>query len=148
MPMAARVVMFLLFALALWGFRSAYAGYVVMAVSWMFVQSGFSASAPHCEMAITFDGAMLSMTKFGHIVLFALFFLITIRQFKTIDRRAYVISIAVTIAMGLIIELEEGITGAGNCRMRDLVPDAAGALICAGFVAALSRVRRRFLVLD
>jgi len=148
MPTAARVMMFLFFALALWGFRWAYAGYVVMALSWMFVQSRFTMSMPHCEWAVSLDGAALSMTKFGHILLFGLFFLITIRQFKTIDRRAYAVSIAVTIAMGLIIELEDRLTRAGSCRMRDLVPDAAGALICAALVAALSKLRRRFLVLD
>lgn len=145
---AARVGLFLLFALSLWGFRWAYVGYVVAALSWIPVQSGFHLQVPRCEMPITMAGAALSMTKFGHILLFGLFFVITVRQFRTIDRRALLISVIATIVMGLIIELEEGATGAGNCRMRDLVPDAAGALIGAAIVAALEGARRRLSVFD
>ena len=148
MHTAARVGLFILFALALWGFRWAFVAYVVAALSWMFVDSGFTLHAPQCEWPITLQGAALSMTKFGHILLFGLFFVITIRQFKTVDRRSILISILATVLMGFIVELEEGMTGAGNCRMRDLVPDAAGALIAAAVIAAMDRVRRRLSVFD
>ena len=138
----------MLFALALWGFRWAFIAYVAAALSWMFIESGFTLHAPHCEWPITLQGAALSMTKFGHILLFGLFFVITIRQFKTVDKRSVFISILATVLMGLIVELEEGMTGAGNCRMRDLAPDAAGALIAAAVVLVLVAARRRLSVFD
>jgi hypothetical protein len=148
MHTAARVGIFLLFALALWGYRWAFVAYIAAALSWMLVETGFTLHAPHCELAVTPEGVMLSMTKFGHVLLFGLFFVITIRQFTKFDRRAVILSILATIIMGLIVELEEGTTGAGNCRMRDLFPDAAGALLAAGAVAALVIVRRRMSVFD
>lgn len=33
--------------------------------------------------------------------------------------------------MGIYVELAEGITGIGTCRLRDLIPDMAGALVGA-----------------
>lgn len=148
MQIASRVLLFLLFALALWGFRSAYIGYVVAALSWMIVQNGFELHQPKCEWPITLAGAQLSMTKFGHILLFGLFFVITIRQFRKFDRRTVLLSILATSMMGFLVEVIEGATGAGNCRMRDLVPDVAGALIAAGFVGLLVAGQRRLTSFD
>jgi hypothetical protein len=37
----------------------------------------------------------------------------------------------VTVALGLLAELEQGLFRSGNCRMRDLVPDTAGAIFGA-----------------
>jgi hypothetical protein len=48
-----------------------------------------------------------------------------------------------TLAMGALVELAEGITGRGHCRLRDLIPDSAGALAGAAFVLLADRVRRR-----
>lgn len=31
--------------------------------------------------------------------------------------------------MGMLVELSQGVTAHGNCRMRDLIPDSAGALL-------------------
>jgi hypothetical protein len=148
MQIASRVLLFLLFALALWGFRAAYIGYVIAALSWMIVQNGVELHQPKCEWPITLDGAALSMTKFGHILLFGLFFVITVRQFRRFDRPAVLLSILATLVMGLLVELIEGATGAGNCRMRDLVPDVAGALIAAAFVGLLVAGRRGLTSFD
>ena len=35
------------------------------------------------------------------------------------------------LAMGIYVELAEGLTGQGHCRLRDLVPDLAGAVVGA-----------------
>ena len=45
--------------------------------------------------------------------------------------------------MGLFVELAEGISGEGHCRMRDLVPDAAGALLGAVYVLLWNAARKR-----
>ena len=148
MQIALRILLFGFFALALWGYRWAYTSYVIVALSWMIVQSGFEMHSPHCEMFISLDGAALSMTKFGHILLFGLFFVITVRQFNKFDRRSVLFSILATLVMGLLVEIIEGATGAGNCRMRDLVPDVAGALIAAGIVGVLVAGRRRLTTFD
>jgi hypothetical protein len=55
-------------------------------------------------------------------------------------RRPYPLLIAAiaTIAIGILIELEEGATGTGMCRATDLLPDGIGALIGAA-IATLWR---------
>lgn len=39
--------------------------------------------------------------------------------------------------MGALVEISQGVTGKGHCRLRDLIPDAVGALlgsviVCSG----------------
>jgi hypothetical protein len=41
---------------------------------------------------------------------------------------------AVTIVFGAMIEIEEGATLTGNCRMRDLLPDAIGGFLGIGVI--------------
>jgi len=41
------------------------------------------------------------------------------------------------------VEVAEGMTGRGHCRLRDLVPDAAGALGASLLLALWSRLRRK-----
>ena len=52
-------------------------------------------------------------------------------------------SFAATVALGLLVEIEEGATRTGNCRLTDVLPDAAGALIGMVLIAALAMVRGR-----
>ena len=42
---------------------------------------------------------------------------------------AMLIAAAVTIAVGILIELEETATRTGYCNLRDLVPDVIGAVL-------------------
>jgi hypothetical protein len=44
--------------------------------------------------------------------------------------------------MGLVVELEEGATRTGNCRLTDLLPDLAGALVALLLVAGTLLVVR------
>jgi hypothetical protein len=46
------------------------------------------------------------------------------------------------IIMGLLVELAEGFSGKGHCRMRDLVPDSAGILLGAAIVLLWKRLRK------
>lgn len=47
------------------------------------------------------------------------------------------------IIMGLLVELAEGVSGKGHCRLRDLIPDSAGIVIGAVIVLLWTRLRRR-----
>src|SRR6266478_2210671 len=50
-----------------------------------------------------------------------------------------------TLLVGALVEIAEGMTmtGRGHCRVRDLVPDAAGALGAALLLAVWSRLSRK-----
>lgn len=120
-----------------------YAAYVLFAVTRIPARTGFRLIAPNCDMRLTMENAGLSMTKVSHIVLFALFFLLTVIQFDRIDRRAFSWSFLATIVVGLLVEFEEGATRTGNCRLTDVLPDAVGALIVIAVLGGLSIMRRR-----
>jgi len=111
-------------------------------------RTGFRLRGPACDTRLTLENARLSLTKVPHVVLFAAFFLLTVVQFNRIDRRACAWSLAATAALGLLVELEEGSTRTGNCRLTDVLPDVVGALVAMALVgiAIVSRdhrVRRR-----
>jgi hypothetical protein len=42
--------------------------------------------------------------------------------------------------MGMLVEIAQGVTGEGNCRARDLIPDTLGILIGAIIVFLLRRI--------
>ncbi len=84
------------------------------------------------------------MTKVPHIVLFGFFFLLTALQFDHVDRRMLGWSFVATVVLGLLVEVEEGATRTGNCRLTDVLPDAVGALIAMALVISIAAVVRRF----
>ncbi|MBV9068692.1 MAG: hypothetical protein JO093_21110 [Acidobacteria bacterium] len=114
--------------LALRGARWAYAVFIILAFVWIPARTGFHFHRPECNLQLTIDLALFSATKYKHIFLFGMFFLMTRVQLGR-TRRAMLIAAAATIAVGMLIELEETLTRTGNCNLRDLVPDAIGALI-------------------
>lgn len=122
--------------------RIAYVLLVLQAPMYFLAKSGYQMSPPVCQW--TFDAALAahSLTNYPHIVLFALFFLLTYTQLPRV-RNAAGWSVAATLAMGLLVELAQGVTGEGNCRMRDLIPDAAGALIGFALVQILGNTARK-----
>ncbi len=77
------------------------------------------------------------MTKVPHIALFAFFFALTAVQFDRLDLRSLRWSLIATTALGLLVEFEEGATRTGNCRLTDVLPDIAGALIAGAALAAV-----------
>jgi hypothetical protein len=89
----------------------------------------FRLGSPRCDTAMTIHNAALSMTKVSHMVLFGVFFLLTLVQFDEIRARAYTWSLLATAVLGLLIELEEGASRTGNCRLTDVLPDIAGAAV-------------------
>lgn len=129
----------LLAVFALRGAAWAYAVFVVLAFVWIPARAGFHFHRPPCEMPLTFELALVSLLNYKHIFLFAMFFLMTRVQLGG-RPHAVLIAAAATLAIGALIEIEQGATGNGHCRVRDLVPDTAGALIGAA-IAGMWRKR-------
>lgn len=101
----------------------------------------FRLEVPRCDTQLTLLNARLSMTKVSHMVLFAVFFILTLLQFDRLDPRAFKWSFLATSALGLLVELEEGATRTGNCRLTDLLPDVVGAAIAGGMLLTLLALR-------
>src|SRR5438132_7371269 len=120
--------------LSLRGVRWAYVAYVILGLLWIPARAGFHVGPPPCEFALTLGLALYSLTNYRHIILFAIFFLMTFAQLRKLPK-AFLWSTLACIAMGILIELEEGVTGAGHCRFRDLVPDIAGAFVGLSMIA-------------
>lgn len=123
------VVWIVLAVFALRGARWAYAVFVILAFVWIPGRSGFHLHWPDCEMRFSLDLALFSLTNYKHVFLFGMFFLMTRVQ---LGRTPYalLIAAAATILIGVLIEIEEGATDR-NCRVRDLIPDGAAALVGA-----------------
>jgi hypothetical protein len=129
--------------LSLRGKRWAYITYVVLGLLYFPASVGFRLDPHPCELIPSLPLAIFSLTNYGHIVLFVWFFLMTSAQFRMSRWSGYYWSATACIVMGLLVELAEGVSGKGHCRMRDLIPDTAGVLIGAGVVLVWNTLRRR-----
>ena len=129
--------------LSLRGMRWAYITFVLLGLLYFPVSVGFRMNPRPCEVAVNLPLAIHSLTNYRHIVLFVLFFFMTSAQFRMSRWQGYVWSAVACLTMGLLVELAEGISGNHHCRMRDLIPDAAGVLIGAGIVFLWNTVRGR-----
>lgn len=130
---------------SLWISRIAYALLVLQAPLYFLVEGGFRVGFPVCQWTFGLALAGHSLRNYPHIVLFTVFFLLTYAQLPGVRRRV-LWSIAATLAMGLLVELAQGVSGHGNCRMRDLIPDSMGALLGFAIVSAgakLSQSKQR-----
>lgn len=116
---------------------------MLVAVARIPARTGFRLDGLRCDVRLTLENAQLSLTKVPHIVLFGAFFLITVVQFDRIDRRAFAWSLLAALALGLLVELEEGATRTRNCRLTDVLPDLCGALIAMVLVMAAIATRDR-----
>ena len=116
---------------------------MLVAIERIPARTGFRFDGRHCDVRLSLDNVQLSLTKVPHIVLFGIFFLITVVQFDRLDRRAFAWSLLATFALGMLVELEEGATRTGNCRLTDVLPDVVGALIAMTIVAVTIAVRDR-----
>jgi hypothetical protein len=134
------VVRFVLGVLALRGIRWSYAAFIVLGLLYFPAKVGFRLAPQPCELAFDIPLAIHSLTNYAHIVLFALFFVMTSAQFRTLDRSTFAWAAAATIAMGVLVEAAEGATGQGHCRSRDLIPDAVGILVGFIIVLLLNRI--------
>lgn len=122
----------------LWRRRAAFAGFVALGLCSFPLRAGWPGtplSPRACEGMVGRELALYSFHNTPHIVLFALCFLLARRQLSRPEPgrggwwRAGAGAFLVTLAIGALVELAEGASGAGHCRLRDLLPDAAGALL-------------------
>src|SRR5947208_3422761 len=147
-PLAVRVgagVLALLALIRLLGKLWSYPAFVVLGLLYFPAQTHFHVHAPKCEQLLpTLHVLVLSLHNYAYIALFAGFYWMSWVQFRRSDARA-VWALLATLLVGVLVEIAEGMTmtGRGHCRVRDLVPDAAGALGAALLLAVWSRLRRK-----
>jgi hypothetical protein len=115
--------------LALFGIRWAYFAYIVVGLSYFPLRAGFQFNPQPCELALSVPLAVYSLQNYQHVWRFALFFLMSRAQLRMRTWPAFGLAGLATLVMGALVEIAQGVTGTGNCRLRDLVPDAAGALL-------------------
>jgi hypothetical protein len=129
--------------LSLRGMRWAYVAFVLLGLLYFPASVGFRLNPQPCELIPNIPLAVYSLTNYPHIVLFVLFFLMTSAQFRMSQWRGYAWATVACIAMGILVEVAEGISGTHHCRLRDLIPDAAGVVLGAGIVFLWNRKRAR-----
>src|SRR3954468_4609526 len=125
--------------LAYQGKRWAFIALIALAIASFPVRSNFSFLYRPCEVGFDWSLAVYSLLNFNNVILFFAFFLMAAAQLPMQRPRHFVVAIAMTVAMGVIVEVSETMWGRGNCRVRDLIPDGLGALIGAGVVIVQSR---------
>lgn len=123
--------------------RFAYLAFVVLGLLWMPARAGFRFAPGACETAISFGLALHSLTNYRHLVLFAVFAVMTLAQFGADDRWRFVKLALIALGMTIAVEGEQALLGVGHCRVRDLVPNAAGSLIGACLFEGLRALRAR-----
>lgn len=134
MSVLAAIVRVALVVLALRGARWAYFTFIAAGLAYFPMHVGFHFQPRACQLVFEPRLAVHSLTNFPHIILFGIFFVISAIHFRVsrkTDERMFVLAAIATLAVGALVEIAEGVTGAGNCRLRDLIPDSAGAVLGA-----------------
>ena len=132
--------------------RISFGAFVALALASFALRAGWPErplTPTACEGLVGSQLALHSFRNTPHILLFALCFGIARAQFGPagVGGRALLrtgaAAVALTVVVGALVELAEGASGAGHCRLRDLLPDAAGALLgwAALWVAATGWAR-------
>ena len=137
--------------LALRGVRWAYVSFILLGLAYFPLKVGFRLDPHPCQLRFGVDLALHSLTNFPHIVLFAVFFLISYVHFAVRrSPRPMLTAAVISLVMGALVEIAQGVTDTGNCDSSDLIPDSAGILVGATLivitrplVAKLSRRRER-----
>ncbi len=119
-PLAVRVgagVLALLALIALRGRRWAYLAFVVLGLLYFPAQTHFRVHVPKCEHLLpTMHVLVLSLHNYAYIALFAGFYWMSWVQFRRSDARA-VWALLATLLVGALVEIAEGMTGRGHCRL-------------------------------
>lgn len=135
--------LFVLGILSLRGVRWAYLAFVLLSLLYFPAKVGFRFNPQPCELTFDLPLALHSLTNYAHIVLFALFFVMTSAQLRMSRGADFAWVALATIVMGALIEVGQGVSGKGHCRLRDLIPDAAGVLLGAVLVLLWKRIPAR-----
>ena len=128
------------------GVRWAYITFVLLGLLYFPASVGFRLDPQPCELAINIPLAIHSLTNYAHIVLFALFFVMTSAQLRMSNWSAFAWAAMAATVMGVLIEIDQGVTGKGHCRLRDMIPNAVGILfgtviVCSGIEYAGRRAQ-------
>lgn len=130
--------------LALRGVRWAYFAFIAAGLAYFPMHVGFHFQPRACQLLFGPRLALHSLTNFPHIILFGIFFLLSAIHFRvsrTSNDRVFLFATIATLTVGALLEIAEGVTGAGNCRLRDLIPDSAGALLGAAVMMIWLMIR-------
>lgn len=128
------------------GSRWAYAGFLGLTLLYFPQKGGFDFQPPACSPAMGGELLITSATNYSHIILFALFFLISYGHFARSRLRGWAplpVAAAATVIMSALIEIAQGMSNTGNCELRDIIPDVVGLLLGAGIVLTLKAARSR-----
>src|SRR5437016_3533377 len=109
---ALTIVFLALGVLSLRPTRWAYVTFVVLGILYFPASVGFHFHPRPCDCSLTFPLVMFALTKYGHLIRFTFFFLMTAAQVR--GRRVstqFLIAAGAVLAMGIYVELAEGITG-------------------------------------
>src|SRR5687768_17730569 len=98
---------FVLAILAVRGARWAYVVFVIFGLLYFPASIGFRVEPRACDLAFDLPFAIQSLSNYGHIVLYCLFFLMTTRQFRSSGWRSWGWSFGLTTAMGIAVEIAE-----------------------------------------
>lgn len=127
--------------LAYQGKRWAFGAFIALTVAYFPIRSNFYFLYRPCEVTLDWPLAVYSLQNYSQIILYCAFFLLAAAQLPMSRSRHVGAAVAMTLAMGLIVEVSEAMWSRGNCRVRDLIPDGAGALI--GTMVVMIRRRSR-----
>jgi hypothetical protein len=144
MSVLAAIVRVALVVLALRGARWAYFTFIAAGLAYFPMHVGFQFQPRACQLVFGPRLAVHSLTNFPHIILFGIFFVISAIHFRVsrrTDDRMFVLTAIATLTVGALVEIAEGVTGAGNCRLRDLIPDLAGVLLGATALMVWQMIR-------
>lgn len=133
------IVVVPLAVLSLRGSRWAYGAFVLFAIAFLPARAGFEIQSLVCETPVSVASGLYSLQNWKHILLCTVVSLMTLAQFRERSPRAFFVAILATVSLGFVAELEQGLFREGHCRMRDLVPDAAGAMLGAAVGLVWSR---------
>lgn len=136
----------LLAAVAVRGARWAYAAFLGLTLLYFPQKGGFDFQSPACSPALGRELFVTSATNYSHIILFALFFLISYGHFAKSRVRGWpplAVGATATLIMSALIEVAQGMSSTGNCEARDLIPDVIGLLLGAGIVLTWKAARSR-----
>jgi hypothetical protein len=127
------------------GQRWAYVTFIALTFLYFPASVGFRLEPRACELLVGASLAAFSLTNYAHIALLGVFFVLSYLHFAKSNappsrRLAY--SAIGTLALGVIVEIGEGVSGKGHCRLRDLIPDSAGVLLGALVVWAWLKLRK------
>lgn len=129
--------------LAMFGVRWAYFAFVLLGLLYFPASVGFRLDPQPCELAFDMRLAVHSLTNYAHIVLFALFFVMTSAQLRMSKWSDFAWASMATIVMGVLVEVGEGVSGRGHCRLRDLIPDTVGVVLGSLIVVLKMRILSR-----